>query len=253
MDIQTLHDAAREVARIAGATAASYFRSGVAIETKADATPVTEADRAAERVARAAIERRFPNHTILGEEYGGAIEPSGLQWILDPIDGTKSFVRGVPLFTTLVAVCDGRTPLVGVIFNPITGELVSALDGGGAFDERGRRVSVSGTARLADAWTGVTDPVDFARRAPRAWEALVQGSASMRTWADAYGYLLLARGDLDLMIDPIMSPWDIAPLGVIVREAGGTFTDVAGNRNDLGDSCIAAASSELHAEVRAYF
>lgn len=245
-------DAAREFARIGGRVSLDWFRrESLEVERKADESPVTAADRHVETVIREAILRRFPDHAVVGEEHGGTVGAAEYEWIVDPIDGTKSFIRGVPLYTTLVALVVRGVPQVGVIYCPPTGEMAAAAIGLGAWDEYGRRMHVSGTTRLADSWFLTTDPADLLARHPQWAVAVMAKAAAVRTWADAYGYLLVARGDADAIADPIMSPWDIAPLGVIIREAGGTFTDVAGGEQAIGTSALAAASPELHAELLA--
>lgn len=241
---------ARELARIGGDTAMKWFRSAdLVAERKSDDSPVTIADRTAEEAIRRAIAERYPDHGILGEEFGGADGDVLPRWIIDPIDGTKSFVRGVPLFTTLVAYEDSHGIGAGVIYAPATGEMVSAGTGDGAHDEEGRTVHVSSCGRIEDAWVMTTDPVDLNRREPGISRILLERAAAMRTWADAYGYLLLARGAVDAMIDPVMSPWDIAPLSVIIREAGGVFSAIDGVVDDLGDSAVATATPELHRAI----
>lgn len=236
-----------DLARIGGDTAMKWFRSSELVtERKSDDSPVTIADRTAEGAIRAAIASRFPDHGILGEELGDATADRYPRWIIDPIDGTKSFIRGVPLFTTLVAYEDENGIQVGVIYAPATGEMVSAVPGAGAVDENSRPVHVSACRRLEDAWIMTTDPVDLHRREPSLSDHLMENAGAIRTWADAYGYLLLARGAIDAMIDPIMSPWDIAPLSVIVREAGGVFTAIDGAIDDLGHSAVAASTGDLH-------
>lgn len=241
---------AQELARIGGGTAMRWFRnSDLATERKSDDSPVTIADRSAENAIRAAILERFPDHGVLGEEFGGETAEIRPRWIVDPIDGTKSFIRGVPLFTTLIAYEDDEGVQAGVIYAPVTGEMVCAARGKGARDESDRPVFVSECRELGSAWVMSTDPVDLYQREPLLTQNLLQGSGAMRTWADAYGYLLLARGSIDAMIDPIMSPWDIAPLSVIVREAGGYFTGISGSVDDLGSSAIAASTVELHGQI----
>lgn len=250
--ISELHDAAREIARIGGRTTLDWFaRQDLTVERKDDESPVTIADQTTETVIRDAIRRRFPHHSIVGEEHGGAITGHGIEWVIDPIDGTKTFIRSVPLYTTLVAVLQEGEPVVGVIYAPATGELVSGAAGLGARDERGRLVHVSSVTTLEDAWFGTTDPSDFLRRNPALVTTLLSRCKSTRTWADAYGYMLVARGAIDVMIDPIVSPWDVAPLGVIVREAGGVFTDLSGASTLLGESAIACSTLQLHNAVMA--
>lgn len=249
-ELPALHDAAREFARIGGLVSLEWFGDReLSVDRKADESPVTIADRTTEQVIRDAIQRRFPEHRVVGEEQGGTIAGSGYEWIIDPIDGTKTFIRGVPLFTTLIAVLYQGDPIVGVIHAPATGEMVSAARDLGAWDHRGRPVRVSSASSIEEAWYGTTDPADFYRREPEFSTSLLQRCEAARTWADAYGYMLVARGDLDVMIDPILAPWDVAPLGVVIREAGGVFSDFSGASPSLCESAVACASQELHREI----
>lgn len=245
-------DAAREFARIGGRLSLDWFRRpNLEVERKADESPVTAADRQVETAVREAILRRFPDHTVVGEEFGGALGSAEYEWVVDPIDGTKSFIRGVPLYTTLVALVVRGVPQVGVIYCPPTGEMAAAAAGLGAWDEYGRRLHVSQTTRLSDAWFLTTDPTDLITRHPLWAVSVMRSVAEVRTWADAYGYLLVARGDADAIVDPIMSPWDIAPLGVVLREAGGVLTDITGVEREIGASAIACSTAELHAALLA--
>lgn len=249
IDYRTLMDVAVEVAIDGGKKTLEYFRRPIQIERKADESPVTIADKETEQRIRTLIEDRYPTHHIVGEEFGGSLGSDEWEWVIDPIDGTKSFIRGVPLYTTLVAVVHKGNPVVGVIYAPATGELAAAAEGHGAFDGDGNRLSTSGCTSIDTAWFLTTDPHDLSMRHPRFAKQIIERCAAVRTWADAYGYLLLARGDADLMIDPIMSPWDIAPLSVVLREAGGTFTSLYGEKRDLGSSALAAGTEELHSEA----
>lgn len=224
-----------------------WFRTGeLQIDTKVDDSPVTIADRSAEQAVREEIAHRFPDHPILGEEDGGALQKEGPLWIIDPIDGTKTFIRGVPLYTTLIAFLFDGIPQAGVIYAPATGEMVSAYLGGGAWDENYRPCAVAEDVQLSQAWFGVTDPSDLYRRHPDFTAAMLRDCGATRTWADGYGYLLLARGDLHIMADPILAPWDVAALGVVVTEAGGVFSDFSGTKQPLGASALAAATPALH-------
>ena len=185
-DLREYLDAAREFARVGGAVSLRWFRAdALEVERKADDSPVTVADRLTEETVREAIQRRFPDHSIVGEEFGGELGAHRYQWVIDPIDGTKTFVRGVPLYTTLVALVIDGEPNVGVIYCPATGEMASAAVGCGAWDERGRRIRVSDTTRLEEAWFFSTDPADLLRRHPEWGHALISHSAAVRTWADA--------------------------------------------------------------------
>jgi histidinol-phosphatase len=219
----TLLEAVETVARLAGGEAKKRFQTGLAVDTKRDGTPVTEADREAERVAREWISKQFPEDGILGEELGETNPGARRRWLLDPIDGTKAFIRGVPLWGTLVAVAEGERVLAGCLFVPALDELVVAERGAGCF-WNGRPTRVSSCARLGEA-TALTTEV---RTLPYPVERVLRRAAVSRTWGDCYGYLLVATGRADVMIDPVMNAWDSAALQPIIEEAGGRFTDLAG-------------------------
>ena len=238
-DASGLLGAAEEVARVAGDVALKHFRSSLAVETKSDGSPVTIADRQAERAAREWIERHFPSDGILGEELGTTRPDARRRWVLDPIDGTKTFVRGVPLWGTLVGVCEGERVLAGAAYFPAVSELLVAAEGEGCW-WNGSRSRVSSRATLDEATVLTTDerfPRDPAQRA--GWAALASRAAVSRSWGDCYGYLLVATGRAEVMVDGIMSAWDAAALQPIVEEAGGVFTDWLGTRTAFGGSAVA--------------
>ncbi len=246
-DLESLLSFAEDVAISAGKVTLEYFLKDIEIDRKEDYSPVTIADRKTEEYIRKRIENEFPSHSILGEEEGESQGKSPYRWIIDPIDGTQSFIRGVPLYTVLLALeCEGN-PQVGVIHVPPLGETVSAANGVGAF-YNGTPCHVSSTERLTDAWVQVTDYSELSRRRPEFIKRLLAASYSCRAWGDAYGYLLVATGRVDVMIDPIMNIWDIAPLKPIITEAGGVFTDLDGADNAMGTSSL-AANSMLHKEI----
>jgi histidinol phosphatase-like enzyme (inositol monophosphatase family) len=225
---------ARTAGLEAGRLTLRYFQTtNFQIEKKSDDSPVTIADRSAEQLLRERIAAAFPSDGILGEELGTTDGNSGFSWILDPIDGTKSFIHGVPLYGTLVAVEHEGRAVVGLVFMPGLDEGVFASVGQGAWNFRGssqpERVSVSTRARLSDGLF-VTSQVDtFAKRgAAAAFDALQQAAYITRTWGDCYGYLLVATGRAEVMVDPILNVWDAAAVQPIIEEAGGTFTDWQG-------------------------
>ncbi len=236
-----------DAAVAAGKVTAEFFLESIDVDTKTDDTPVTEADRRAEAYIRERIEETYPSHSILGEEAGENGRDSDYRWIIDPIDGTQSFIRGVPLYTVLIALEVKGEPVVGVIHNPPLQETVAGATGVGCF-YNGSPCQVSSTSKLADAWVQVTDYADLVRRRPKFAKRLLENSFSCRTWGDAYGYLLVATGRVDVMIDPIMNIWDIAPLKPIITEAGGVFTDLDGNQNAMGESSI-ACNGVLHEQI----
>ena len=243
-------DTALEAAQAAGRIVMRSFRSRIAIDVKADGSPVTEADRASERSLRSAIAARHPDDGVLGEELGEVAGGNEWRWILDPIDGTAAFLAGVPMFGVLVAVERAGVPVVGVLHFPALGETVWASAGGGAWHD-GERASVSDVATIEEARVLTTDLAErpyaaiggpraaTAMRLRGAWQRLATRAALARTWGDAYGYALVATGRADVMIDPALSIWDAAPLRVVLEEAGGLFTDADGNPTHTGGSGIA--------------
>jgi histidinol phosphatase-like enzyme (inositol monophosphatase family) len=238
-EASTLMQAAAEVARRAGDVALSHFRKTLTIETKRDGTPVTFADREAEALAREWIEARFPEDGILGEEFGTHQPNAPRRWILDPIDGTHTFVRGVPLWGTLVAIAQGEEILAGAACFPAVGEALVAARGHGCW-WNGTRCAVSRVAELKAATALITDDRFTANpEFAEGWAALSRQAALARTWGDCYGYLLVATGRAEIMVDQVLSPWDAAALLPIVQEAGGVFTDWTGRATAFGGHAIA--------------
>jgi histidinol phosphatase-like enzyme (inositol monophosphatase family) len=248
--MSALLDAAAEVARLAGDTALRYFRGAVPVETKGDGTPVTVADRSAELIAREWLRTRFPNDGILGEELGEERPGSRRRWVLDPIDGTKTFVRGVPLWGTMVALHEGDRILVGAVYCPAVGELVVAAPDEGCW-WNGTRCAVSNVSDLGAATILTTDErfAGFPERGSL-WRELAMRAAMSRTWGDCYGYLLVATGRAELMTDPVLSPWDAAALLPIIIEAGGTFTDWNGHATAFEKAGVVATNAALGDEIR---
>lgn len=248
-DARTLLDAAATVARLAGDVALRHWRTRLEIETKHDGSPVTVADRAAERAAREWIERRFPDDGILGEELGVTRPDAHRRWVIDPIDATRSFVHGVPLWGTLVAVAQGETILAGAAAFPAVDELVAAAPGVGCW-WNAVQCSVSAVGTI-DAATVLTTDERFPHdpRQGAAWWRLATRARTSRTWGDCYGYLLVATGRAEVMVDGILSPWDAAAFLPIVEEAGGVFTDWRGVRTAFGGSAI-ATNGALARDVR---
>jgi histidinol phosphatase-like enzyme (inositol monophosphatase family) len=220
--------AAAEVAGIAGRIALSHFRLNLAVERKRDGSPVTKADRAAERAARKWIAARYPRDAIVGEELGETPGSSGRRWLIDPIDGTASFVRRVPLWGSLVAVMEGDVVLAGAAAFPALGESIAAAPGKGCW-HNGALARVSGICRLEDAAALITETGAFEEPAwEHGWRSLATRAATARTWGDCFGYLLVATGRAEAMIDPRVNTWDIACFVPIIREAGGHLTDLRG-------------------------
>jgi len=248
-DRSLLLEAVAEVARVAGNVALGYFKSGLTVETKSDGSPVTIADRAAEDAARSWIASRFPGDSIEGEERGVNAASSHRRWIIDPIDGTKAFVRGVPLWGSLVAVCEGDEVIAGAANFPAVGEeLAAAIERGAWWN--GARCSVSSVDSMADATVLTTNP-QF-RLTPDlkpAWDRLASAARVARGWGDCYGYLLVATGRAEVMIDGVLADWDAAALYPVIVEAGGVFTDRSGRATPFGKSAL-ATNAALATEAR---
>ena len=236
--ISSLLDFAQELAWQAGKITLAYYGTGVVPEIKADLSPVTIADRQAEERLRTLIGERFPDHGILGEEFGETNPGARYRWILDPIDGTKSFVQGVPLYGVLVGLERDNEPIVGVCFLPALNEMIAAGQGEGC-TFNGRRTQVSQVAQLSDAVLLCSDARSFDEYGRgAAYRELEQRVKFGRGWGDCYGHVLVATGRAEIMLDPIMNVWDCAALLPIVAEAGGTFTDWGGVATIHGGNAI---------------
>lgn len=247
-ELEELLKFAVELGRGAGDITLQYFRKKPETSTKADGSYVTIADRQAEAYLRKQIAERFPDDGFLGEEEGESPGRSGRRWIVDPIDGTFAFVHGVPFYGVLIALEIEDELSVGVINIPALDEIVYAAKGMGCF-LNGEPAKVSSTAKLEDALLLATDFASCARHGfGRAAESLQQRAKMSRTWGDCYGYVLVATGRADVMLDPVMNLWDCAPLLPIMEEAGGTFTDWRGVRTASGGNSI-ATNGKLFEEV----
>jgi histidinol phosphatase-like enzyme (inositol monophosphatase family) len=248
--LQLAIDAAREAGRL---TLQYFQRSDLAVDLKHDATPVTIADREAEKLLRERIAAAFPEDGILGEELDEKPGTSGYRWILDPIDGTKSFIHGVPLYAVLIGIEHDRQSKIGVIHVPALNETAYAAKGQGAWHVLGdgpkQPARVSKAVSLSEGLFLTSGLTGFHRR--KAWssfERLTKAAKLTRTWGDAYGYLLVATGRAAAMVDPEMNLWDAAALLPILEESGGKFTDWRGNPTIAGGEGI-ATNGLVHDEV----
>jgi histidinol phosphatase-like enzyme (inositol monophosphatase family) len=238
-------------ARQAGERALRYYQKGVEVERKPDQTPVTIADREAEGVLRGLIEAKFPEHGILGEELGLVRGEAKYRWVVDPIDGTQSFIRGVPFWGVLVGLEHAGEPVVGVAHFPALGEMLWARKGGGAW-WNGQRAEVSRVSRLEDATLLLTDTRAFREfEFEPAFERLRARTRFERTWGDCYGHALVATGRAEIMLDPVMHNWDCCGLVPMVEEAGGRFVDWKGQRTAHGGNAI-STNGALFEEVMRY-
>jgi histidinol phosphatase-like enzyme (inositol monophosphatase family) len=248
MDLAPYRTFLIELAQRSGDFIRPYFASAdLAIEIKSDDSPVTSADRGAEQLLRGLIAKKFPAHGIIGEEFGNDRSDAEWVWVLDPIDGTKSFMTAVPLFGTLIALMHNGQPVLGAIHQPILRQLM--IGDGTTTTLNNRPVRVRPTARLEDATLLTSDPLNPAKyQNGAAYAALEKRVRLSRTWGDCYGYLLLSAGWADLSLDPIMNPWDIQALIPIVRGAGGIITDWQGG-DPVKAASIVAANPILHPQV----
>lgn len=238
---------ATRLALAAGEKIRGYYQKGIEVSRKADRSVVTQADREAELLMRDLIRKAYPNHGIQGEEFGRENEAAELVWVLDPIDGTISFVHGSPLFATLIALLHQGQPVLGLIYNPVLNEL--CLGDGTSATLNDSPVAMRNVGSLREATLLATDVRSIHARWGKApFDNLVAQTSVFRTWGDAYGYLMLAAGRADIMMDSKMAPWDILPLIPILRGAGGIITTWTGGDPVTGDSSV-AASPALHADV----
>ncbi|MGV0809847.1 histidinol-phosphatase [Mycolicibacterium setense] len=223
------------------------------IETKPDLTPVTDADRGAEEALRAALAGARPDDTVFGEEFGGTTSLSGRQWVIDPIDGTKNFVRGVPVWCTLIALLEDGIPVIGVVSAPALARRWWAGLGQGAFGSFGgktRKLSVSGVDDLGSASLSYSDLTTGWDDRRERFVALTDEVWRVRAYGDFWSYCMVAEGAVDIACEPEVKLWDIAPLDILIREAGGTFTSIDGAAGPHGGSAL-ATNGPLHDAVLA--
>ncbi len=245
MDLSRALAVCLEAVHDAGLLTLGYFGRAVEARFKGDHTPVTEADVRAEELIRSRLEAAFPDHGVVGEEHGVTNDGAAWRWYVDPIDGTKSFVRGVPLYGVLLALEAEGDVVVGAAEFPALGETLYAVAGGGAY-LNGRPVRVRETASLADALVSFTDAYAFERAGlGAAWRRLMAAAYHRPGWGDAYGHACVATGRAEVMIDPVLAPHDAGPFGVILREAGGYFGDLLGNEGIHGGSGLSCTRALL--------
>jgi histidinol phosphatase-like enzyme (inositol monophosphatase family) len=224
-----------------------YFQSQIAVEIKSDQTPVTIADKKVEEMMRELIMQHYPGHGILGEEFGNYQPEASYQWILDPIDGTKSFIHGMPTFGTLIALMKDNHPLIGTINLPILDKLLIGVNT--KTELNGKIVRFRECSDLSSAVLLTTDHLHIEQYRNIAYfEKLMKQVKLYRTWGDCFGYYLLATGYADIMVDPIMSVWDTMALIPVIKGAGGSITDYYGKDPARGNS-IVAANNQLHHQV----
>jgi histidinol-phosphatase len=227
-----------------------FRRKDIAVEKKSDLSPVTLADKNAEEILRTKITREFPGHGIIGEEFGEENSSAEWVWTIDPIDGTRSFIRGLPLFATLIALLKNGEPVMGIISLPALGETSWAIKGKGAHCGKSR-LSVSSCKNLSKALVSVADFYCFRKKkCARLFNRLDKEAGIMRTYPDAFGHLMAARGVVDVMVDPLAYVWDYAPCKIMVEEAGGKFANFTGNRSSISEETAISGNPQLVRKIQ---
>lgn len=247
VSLKDLLEVAMDAAYLGGRRALGYFNTRLEVERKRDNTPVTIADRESEQIIRQYILNRYPGHSILGEEAGVTTGDGNYRWIVDPIDGTKTFVTGVPLWGVLIGVEVRGAASVGVIYLPALNEMISAATGSGC-TFNSRPAHVSEIDQLENA-TLLTSSIVSCQKRSNLFNKLSAQCRLTRNWGDCYGYALVATGRAEIMLDPEMNPWDSAPMLPILNEAGGHFTSWNGDPTIHGKDAV-ATNGKLFARVR---
>jgi myo-inositol-1(or 4)-monophosphatase len=250
-----LTDFALSLARASGAAILPHFRRNAPIDVKVHEAwdPVTEGDRAGERAIRDLIEKHHPSHGIIGEEFGSKTGTSGLTWILDPVDGTRAFISGLPTWGTLIALYEEGVPRIGLMHQPFTGEIFFGNPGGAWLDHRGQRnqLHVRQNSSLAEALAGTTSPYLFKNNDAEPFERLQRKTKLMRFGGDCYFFAMVAAGHLDLALDPATQIYDVAGLIPIITGAGGHIGSWTDNDPAKGGNILAASSQKLLEEAKA--
>ena len=245
-EIQDLLRLAKQASKLAGEIIMPLFEESISFTLKKDQTPVTIADQKAEEAISEFLQRETPNYSILGEELGEVARSNSHKWIIDPIDGTQSFVQNIPLFGTLISLEIDEYPVLGIIACHALGETVSAALGfGTSLNEK--PVSVTNKHNLKDAITLTTDPQSLYNRTPKGFTSILKEVKQFRSWGDCYGYLAVACGRADIMIDDIINRWDISAPSIIITEAGGKFS--TWNQEHLIGTDTIATNGHLHEQV----
>lgn len=247
---RTRYELAQEAARRAGDLARGFYETTFEIEKKADSSPVTVADKQAEQLIRQMVAQHFPDDGFLGEEFGDQPGGSGFRWVIDPIDGTRSFVRHIPIWATLIGLEYQGEQIGGVAYLPVFGQMYRALRGDGAY-ANDRRIRVSGVDELSESlmcYSSIRWFQSVGRE--KTFLELVSKTQRQRGFGDFYGFVLVAEGACDLMLEHGVHEWDVAALKAIVEEAGGTFTDWKGTPTTATPDVL-ATNGKIHAETLA--
>ncbi|HMN24705.1 MAG TPA: histidinol-phosphatase [Ignavibacteriaceae bacterium] len=247
MNLQSLSSFLQLLSKESSEIIKKYFRTSLTVESKSDYSPVTIADKLAEEKMRALIQKEFPSHGIIGEEFGSENSDAEYVWVLDPIDGTKSFISGALSFGTLIALLKNGKPIIGVINHPILNELL--IGDNQTCLLNGSKTQIRNCSKISDATLLTTEHFNIGKyQNQKKFDELANKVKLYRNWGDCYGYYLLATGYADIMIDSIMSIWDSMALIPIINGAGGMITDYQGNDPIIGNS-IVASNKSIHLEV----
>ena len=251
MDLLDAKNAVLSYLKTSNAEVMRWFRTNVAVQTKPDQSPVTIADHKVEEILRKKISKAYPNHGIIGEEFGEDASTSDWVWTIDPIDGTRSFIRGLPLFASLIALLHKGEPILGVISLPALGETAWAVKGEGAYCGN-QRLKVSEHRRIKGSFIGTADLYCFKeKKCLTLLNRLKREAKIVRTYPDAFGHLMAIRGAIDVMVDPWAHIWDFAPCKIIVKEAGGEFANFTGNKARIdGGNALSGNPSLVNAVKR---
>jgi histidinol-phosphatase len=253
MNLIEVKDTALSFMKPAKAEVLKWYRGEFSIDLKADQSPVTIADRNAEEILRKKISKYFPEHGIIGEEFGNHNPDAEWVWTIDPVDGTRSFIRGLPLFASMIALLHNGEPVLGIIELPALGETAWAVKGKGAF-ANGKPLKVSSQSKLKGAFVAVADHYCFrSEKSTFLFNRLNQEAEIVRTYPDAFGHLMAIRGVVDVMVDPLAKIWDYAPCKILVEEAGGRFANFTGNSASIEEGTAVVGNSKLVQQVRKIF
>ena len=253
MNLLEVKDAALSFMKPAKAEVLKWYRGQFSVDLKEDQSPVTIADRNAEEILRKKISKYFPDHGIIGEEFGSVKPDAEWVWTIDPVDGTRSFVQGLPLFASLISLLHKGELVIGIIELPALGETAWAVKGKGAFSN-GSPLKVSPQSRMKGAFVAVADHYCFrSEKCTSLYNSLNKEAAIVRTYPDAFGHLMAIRGVVDVMVDPLAKIWDYAPCKILVQEAGGRFANFSGNRASIEEGTAIVGNTKLVQQVRKIF
>jgi len=253
MNLLEVKDIALSFMKPAKTEVLKWYRGQYSIDLKADQSPVTIADRKAEEILRKKISQNFPEHGIIGEEFGSHSPDAEWVWTIDPIDGTRSFIRGLPLFACMIALLHKGKPVLGIIELPALGETAWAVKEKGSFSN-GKPLKVSTQPRLKGAFVAVADHYCFrSEKCTFLYNRLNQEAGIVRTYSDAFGHLMAVRGVVDVMVDPLAKIWDYAPCKILVEEAGGRFANFSGNKASIEEGSAIVGNTKIVQQIRKIF